>query len=242
MKKTIGIIGYSDFSNLIASELSPYFDIVMSSRREIKNASEFAKFVTKEEALSKDVIIPALPSQFLEDFFVNNRELVNQKALVVDVCSVKVNPVEVLKRVLPSGCEILSTHPMFGPFSAKNGINNLQIMVYPTRISDSKFDYIKKFLSEQLGLRVIECTPEEHDKELAYVLGLTQLIGKVSQEMDIPETKLRTRAYEDLLDMKKIQGTDSWDLFESITKENPFAKEVIKKFTNSLNNIEDKLY
>jgi prephenate dehydrogenase len=242
LNKTIGIIGYSDFSCLIAKELKPYFEVVISSRREISNAPDYVNFATTKEALSKDIIIPALPSQYLEEFFVHNKDLVNLNALVIDVCSVKIKPVEVLKRVLPIDCEILSTHPMFGPFSAKNGIKKLQIMVFPTRINESRYKSIKQFLSNQLGLSVIQCTPEEHDKELAYILGLTQLIGRAVQDMNIPETNLRTRAYEDLLDMKKIQGADSWDLFESITKENPYAKEVVKSFTECLKNIERKIY
>jgi prephenate dehydrogenase len=241
LNKKVGIIGYSDFSRLIARELSPYCEVMIASRRNIDEETEF-KIVTSEEALSCEVIIPAIPSQFLEEYFTKNAVLVNYQALIVDVCSVKVRPLETLERVLPKSCSILATHPMFGPFSAKNGISGLQIMVHPARIGKQYYKDITVFLSEKLGLEVIECSPEEHDKELAYVLGLTQLIGKVSQDMDIPETKLRTRAYEDLLDMKRVQGSDSWDLFESITQENPYAEEVIKNFTESINNIKNRIY
>ena len=48
--------------------------------------------------------------------------------------------------------------------------------------------------------------------------------------MAIPESALATLAYDDLLDMKHIQGSDSWELFASIVQENPYANAVHRRF------------
>ncbi|MFO0920628.1 MAG: prephenate dehydrogenase/arogenate dehydrogenase family protein [Candidatus Saccharimonadales bacterium] len=241
MKQKIGIIGLSDFSRLIARELAPYFDIVISSRKDVGDEDDF-RVVSKENVLKQSIIIPAIPSQFIEEFFVENKRLINPDALVVDVCSVKVKPVQVLQKVLPETCNILATHPMFGPFSGANGVKGLQMMIYPVRIENSRYEAIKLFLTQKLQLELVECTPDEHDKELVYVLGLTQLIGRAVDSISIPDTKLRTRAYDDLLDMKRIQGRDSWNLFESIVRDNPHFAEVIKSFIQALTKIENKVY
>ena len=48
--------------------------------------------------------------------------------------------------------------------------------------------------------------------------------------MAIPESALATLAYDDLLDMKHIQGSDNWELFASIMQENPYANAVHQAF------------
>ncbi len=54
-------------------------------------------------------------------------------ALVLDVGSVNVIPAEIMKRNLPEQVEIVATHPLFGPQSARNGIRGLKIAVCSIR-------------------------------------------------------------------------------------------------------------
>jgi len=240
--KSIGIVGFGEFSKLLITHLSLYYDIVVYSREPIENTGGL-KFtpVGAEEALSQHIIIPAIPAQFLEVFFAANKQFVNPQTLIVDVCSVKVQPVEVLQRVLPDTCEILATHPMFGPASAADGLQGQKVMLHPVRINPDKYNRIKLFLKDTLGLKIIETTPEEHDRMMAYVQGLSHYVGRVMQLMDIPETELATAAYNDLLDMKRIQGTDSWELFDSIMHQNPYAMDVNRQFKATLQRLDETL-
>lgn len=241
-KPKLAIIGFGEFSRLMIRSLSPYFEVLVSSRQKITDTHglDFQQ-VEHATALSQEFIIPSMPSQFLEDFFTENRTHLNPDALVIDVCSVKVKPVEVLSRVLPQNVQLLATHPMFGPASAKDGLKAQKIMVYPVRVSRERYDKIKQFLSGTLGLKVIESTPEEHDHMMAYAQGLSHYIGRAMQEMDIPKSELTTKAYQDLLDMKHIQGGDSLELFESIMFENPYAVEVNKQFKRTLKELDRRL-
>jgi len=54
--------------------------------------------------------------------------------LIVDVLSVKEHPRQVLLDLLPSQCDILCTHPMFGPDSGKYGWHGLKFVYERTRI------------------------------------------------------------------------------------------------------------
>jgi len=54
--------------------------------------------------------------------------------LIVDVLSVKEHPREILLEHLPNECDILCTHPMFGPDSGKNGWQGLTFVYERTRI------------------------------------------------------------------------------------------------------------
>lgn len=240
----IGIIGYGDFSKLMIEQLAPYGDIVVSSRNHSDGDAGFgARFSSLADVLACPIIIPSIPSQFFEDFFTENASLVNPHALVVDVCSVKVKPLEVLERLLPTTCQIIGTHPMFGPASLKknNGITGLKCVISPTRVNDETLHSFSAFLSESLRLRLISKTPDQHDREMAYVQGLSHYIGRVMDIMDIPDTELATLAYEDLLDMKNIQGNDSWELFTSIMHENPYAKETNQNFKQAMRQLDQTL-
>ena len=54
--------------------------------------------------------------------------------LIVDVCSVKEHPRRILLDLLPVECDILCTHPMFGPDSGKHGWKNLNFVYEKTRV------------------------------------------------------------------------------------------------------------
>ena len=242
---SIGIIGYGDFTKVLIEHLAPYAEIVVSSRsREDGDAGFGARFGSVEEVLARPIIIPSIPSQFIDSFFATNKHLVNPEALVVDVASVKVKPLEALVRQLPESCKIIGTHPMFGPASiAKNGgnLNGLKCALSPVRAAESTVNELESFLHERLGLYVIRKTPEQHDLEMAYVQGLSHFIGHVLNEMDIPNSELSTLAYEDLIDMKNVQGNDSWDLFCSIVDHNPYAKEIQDQFIASYQAVRKQL-
>lgn len=243
-KYTLGIIGYGDFSKVMIEWLSSYADIVVSTRSPSGDTlPDGVRFGDVAEVLSQPIIIPSIPAQFLENFFTEHRDLVNPQALVIDVCSVKVRPLQVLQRVLPETCQIIGTHPMFGPASiARNGgIAALPCALCPVRAPQSVVDDLRELLSETLQLRVIDTTPEQHDREMAYVQGLSHYIGRVMDEMQIPDSQLQTAAYEDLLDMKRIQGNDSWDLFSSIVHENPYAADINAQFRSACDSVSQRI-
>ena len=54
--------------------------------------------------------------------------------LIVDVLSVKEFPRNIMLNTLPKECDIMCTHPMFGPDSGKNGWHGLNFVYERTRI------------------------------------------------------------------------------------------------------------
>lgn len=244
-KYQIGIVGYGDFTKLMCEYLAPYADIIVSSRRESSGDAGYgARFAPLEEVLSRDVIIPSFPSQFFEDFFQQNAHMIRHDALVIDVCSVKVQPLEVLKKLLPETCSIIGTHPMFGPASVREnqGIKGLKCVVCPVRVDEETEEKVEQLLGETLGLRVLKRTPEEHDRAMAYVQGVSHYVARLMDEMNIPETDMATLAYDDLIAMKNVQAQDSWDLFYSIMHENPYAKEVHGHFKQAIKQLDEKIW
>lgn len=220
----------------MASHLAGYFELCAYDPA-VKVSNEL-RLVSLGEALKTDVIVLAIPAQHHEEFWQEAGKLVNPNALLVDVSSVKVKPLQLMAECAPDSCQIVGIHPMFGPQSGKDGITGLNAALIAERISDEHLAVIRHFLSDDLGLRVHEMTAEEHDEEMAYVQALTFFIGKGLGKLAIPKERLTTATYQHLLDIKRIVSDDSDELYRSIQTENTFAANVREEFVKALLDIE----
>lgn len=84
--------------------------------------------------------------------------------LIVDVLSVKEHPRNVLLQLLPEECDILCTHPMFGPDSARDSWRGQTFVFERTRID--------KVLLGESGAKVnksVRLDAENTDKEISFV-------------------------------------------------------------------------
>lgn len=150
---TIGIIGFGRFGQFIARTFVKYGKIVVTSRSdytEIANemGATYVPLSDPDAFLNHDldVIICAVSILSFEDTikklipplrrFVRNK---SKGPLLVDVLSVKEHPRQVLMDYLPEECDILCTHPMFGPDSGKNGWHGLTFVYEKTRIDKIVF-------------------------------------------------------------------------------------------------------
>jgi prephenate dehydrogenase len=236
----IGIIGFGTFGRFMAAQLSAYGEVLVSSRSgsEVEVAEVGARLVSLEEAAAAALVVPSVPVQNLEEVLVQLAPHLLPGALVADVSSVKVKPVEIMQRVLPDTVEILATHPLFGPQSGANGIAGLPMVVWPVRLAQPRFEAVKEFLRGTLELNVMEISPDEHDREMAYVHALTYLLGRAFSDIDIPATPLRTATYQHLLDVRRLVELDTPELFDTIQLWNPYAADLRQRFTRRLDEIE----
>jgi prephenate dehydrogenase len=236
-KRALGFIGFGGFGRFIIPHLKPYFDITVYDRTDLSAKAKKlgVKWGTLGEAASQDMVALAVPVQFLEELLIDIKDLLKPKALVFDLSSVKIKPVELMQKYLPEYVDIIGTHPLFGPQSGKDGIEGLNIVVCPVRTK--KNHNLIRFFSKELKLNVLERTPIVHDKQMAYVQALTHFVGRAVNAMDIPDVEQKTPAYQYLLYIKRNLGQDSLDLFLTIEKENPYAKEVRDHFIEELKNL-----
>ncbi|MBL7057777.1 prephenate dehydrogenase/arogenate dehydrogenase family protein [Patescibacteria group bacterium] len=239
--KTLGIIGFGAFSELMVQYLKPYFKVMVSSHRDVsrKVATFGIAQVSIEQVASCDIVIIGVVVEYFEDILKQIKGHVKPGVLIIDVASVKMKPASLMEKYLPAHVEILATHPLFGPQSARNGIDGSKIVLCPIRTKSSV--KVKNFLEDELKLDVLIRTPKEHDEAMAYVLSLTHFIGRAVNEMDIPFTHLNTQTYKHLLSIKELIGKDSFELFKSIQNDNPYAKKVRQDFLKKIIKLEDKL-
>jgi len=236
-KKELGFIGFGGFGRFIIPHLKPYFDITVFDKTDYSDKVKKlgVKWGSLHEVATKEIVALAVPVQFFEDLLIDIKGLVVPKTLVFDLSSVKIKPIDLMLKHLPDYVDIIGTHPLFGPQSGKDGIEGLNIVVCPVRTK--KNHNLIRFFSKELKLNVLERTPIVHDKQMAYVQALTHFVGRAVNAMDIPDVEQKTPAYQYLLYIKRNLGQDSMDLFLTIEKENPYAKEVRDLFIEELKNL-----
>lgn len=241
-KQSLGIIGVGAFGAFMAGYLAPHFDLVLCDP--YKNVARLAKKLrahmgTAEKAAACDIVVLAVPVQKLEGVLRAIKNRLRPGALVIDVASVKMKPAALMEKILPKNVAVIGTHPLFGPQSGKQGIKGLNIAV--CEIRGGRAACASRFLKKTLRLNVMRTTPAAHDKELAYVQGLTHLLAKVVVALKLPRFRFTTKTYELVDQAVEFIRYDSDELFKAIERENPFAPEAKKAFFTAARGLERKL-
>ena len=185
-------------------------------------------------------IIPVVPISKFENVVKKISKYVKPGTLVIDVCSVKEFPVKAMKKLLPKKVSILGTHPMFGPDSAADTLYGTKIVLCDVRMEDTQFEKIKLYLQRH-GIKTIECSPKEHDKDISHSLLLTHFIGRSLMGVGAHELKIDTKGYRRLMKILQTVENDSWELFEDMNKYNKYAKKTRQEFIKSIDRIDKKV-
>ncbi len=241
-RETLGIIGLGAFGAFMAPYLAPHFDLVLhdAGRDPSPLARAFgATAGSLDRAAACPTIILAVPVQKMERVLRDIAPMIGPGTLVIDVGSVKVKPVALMESLLPAHATIVGTHPLFGPQSGRDGIAGLNIAVCEVR--GGRAPAVARFCRDALKLRAFEVTAEEHDRQLAYVHGLTHLLAKVIVSLNLPDFQLTTKTYDLLSQAIEMVRYDSDELFRAIERENPFAAEAKKSFFAAARQLDDKL-
>lgn len=238
----IGLIGFGRLGKLVARNLSQDADLLIY---DIADTSEEIRSIgatpaTLKEACACPIVIPFVPMSAFEELLKEMAPLLSPQSLVIDVCSVKSEPVRWMKELLPDSVSLLGTHPMFGPDSAKNTLYGCKIVLCPVRIKRETFNEIKAYL-EVHGLKVIEATPEDHDKQIAHSLLLTHFIGRSLMDFEAESLLIDTKGYRRLMKILETVENDTWQLFKDMNRYNPYAKETRLSFLKSMENIHNKV-
>ncbi len=248
----IGLIGFGNFGKLAASVLAKDFSVQVfddaNSKSKIKDAKKCGVSLADLDAvLDSDIIILSAPISQTEQIIKSIAKKIKPGALLMDVCSVKTYPCCWLKKYAPKNIEIIGTHPMFGPTTAKFDINkksyilnDKQMILCPLRIRKERLAKIKKYL-ENLGIRVIIAKPEEHDRQNAKTLGLVHFIGRSLACVNVGEQEIFTPGYADLLRILPHTASDNWQLFYDMHNYNPFAEKLMEKYLAAGEHLQEKI-
>lgn len=194
MKKA-AIIGFGRFGELLAGLCAPTFTvtIIESNPKRAHEAEAQGYTVEPLDAVTQaDFIFLAVPISEIEQTITKLAPLVGETQVVVDLCSVKVFPVNLMKLHMAK-TQLVGTHPMFGPDSAQKGLEGLQVAICPVNVTPENLQVLKSFWSGK-GANVIETTPENHDRDVVYSQAFTYSLAKIILNMNRPKLPLKPGA------------------------------------------------
>lgn len=213
MKITI-IGGTRGLGNWIARFLkSKGFDVVITGRNKAEGENVSKKLSVGylqdniEAASHSDVTIVSVPIGVTTRILKEVAPHLKEGSLLMDVTSVKEEPSEAMREFTPEGVEYLPTHPMFGP-RIRSLDGQVVVLTPEEEIKKGRwYPKVLKFLESE-NARVLITSPENHDRMMSIVQGLTHFsyisIAATIEKLgiDIKESrKFASPVYSLMLDM-----------------------------------------
>ena len=183
-----------------------------------------------EEAVKKaDNVVICVSIDSFEEVVKKIAPCVREGQTVVDICSVKEKPVNIMHQYLGKAL-VLGTHPVFGPGS--RGVKNKTYILTPTNPKERKFaEKYKKWL-EKVGARVFIMSPKSHDELMSMVLGMPHFVGLVAcdalleQRSFADAKKVAGTTYKMLLTLAEATALETPDLFATLQTSLPELERI----------------
>lgn len=235
-RSKVGIIGYGRFGRLWGELLAQHHEIHVydSEPRAVERFCSLAELCGR-----CDAIFLCVPINQVDAVVREIAGHVRPGTIVFDTCSVKTHPAEVMTTHLQD-VTLVATHPMFGPDSGKDGVRGLPMVVYPLAGDEKAYhEWVNYF--QELGIRTVELSPDEHDQLAAYSQGVTHYVGRLLRELGLHETPIDTQGFRILRSLIDQTCNDSWELFRDLQLYNPYTRDMRVRMEAALAVINAKL-
>lgn len=231
-KDNMTIIGATrGFGRWIAEHLNDKFNITITSPnkdslKEVAQELNVNYNTNNVEAVQNaNIVIFCVPIDYMVETIKEVAPHAPEGSLLMDVCSVKTEAAEALMEYAPENVEILPCHPMFGP--RVPSIERQIIVLTPIENrANSWLDRVKKYLTES-ECEIVITTPQEHDKYMSIVQGLTHFsfitLASTIRKLNINVKRSRSFSspvYSLMLDMVSRVIYQNPYLYYSIQKNN----------------------
>lgn len=195
----------------------------------------------KKAAKNADIVIITVPIKKTLDAINEVAPIMKPASLLMDLTSVKKEPCEAMAKAAPKGVDVVGCHPVFGPMV--EDFKDQNVVMCRVR-GDKWFGFVKKVF-EREGAHATICTPEEHDKAMGVVQGMTHFMlisaGMAMRDLDFDLKKSRefsSPVYDLILDIiGRILAQDP-RLYAEIQLHNPETVKVREAFLQAANKLD----
>ena len=233
--ETVGMIGFGSMGQFVAENMLPDTEVVVHDKEFVGDNINGVIVGSFDEVAECDAIILAVPASSLVGAVgrLANARPPKKEQLLVDISSVKMFPEKVIDELWHG--ESLLTHPLFGPQSAKSGLNDHRLIV--TSTEGRKADELLG-IWRGLGIKQISMTAEDHDREMAMIQALPFALGRLASEVDEGSSlELQTPSRLSVRKLMALDTAQSDELFETMLCFNPFADKVVRGLRRAISNI-----
>jgi prephenate dehydrogenase len=189
-------------------------------------------------AASCGIVMISVPIRHTVEVIREIAPILREDQILCDLTSLKTGPVAAM---LASRASVVGLHPMFGP--TVSSLQRQIIVATPARIDD---EALASFLAifEREGVRITLSTPEEHDRMMAVVQGLTHFMTlTVAETMRMLDANpsatepYRSPVYQIEMGLVGRLLSQDPDLYGDMLAENPFFTPVLAACQDSLGRI-----
>jgi prephenate dehydrogenase len=195
---------------------------------EVMVSGRTTKVTGHDIAKECDIIIVSVPIRDTVRVIGEIAPLLKKSQLICDLTSLKIDPVAAM---LGSKAEVIGLHPMFGP--TVKSFRKQTIIACPVRAKPASTKALLAVFRAEGAVCTIT-TPEEHDRMMAVVQGLTHYVTLCMADsirrlgIDIDTTKaFMSPVYAIELSLVGRLLSQDPDLYGSILQENPFVPDVL---------------
>jgi len=161
--------------------------------------------------------------------------------IVIDVASVKLGPIQVMKEVLGERIPWVGTHPLFGPASISRWRRRLQVLVCPNPMHSDAASRAGSFY-RRLGCEVFEQGEDEHDRLMARTHALAFFLAKGLLEIGVDDRiPFAPPSFQALAEAIDSVRADAGHLYLAIETANPYAEESRQGLLDALSRLHAEL-
>lgn len=179
---------------------------------------------------AQDLVLLAVPAPAMDEVLGLCAPYLSPDAILADICSVKVQPVRLMRLHHPG--PVVGTHPLFGQEPGQEG----RVALTPGR-GDAELEMVASLL-RQAGFTPFTTTAEDHDRAMAAVQGLNFVTTCAYLSALAGDEKIRdflTPSFLRRLDAARKMFTEDRTLFADLFEANPYSQDAVRLFRSHLN-------
>ena len=207
---------------------------------EVMVSGRSTKITSHDIAQECDLVIVSVPIRDTVRVIEGIAPLLEKGQLLCDLTSLKAAPVA---SMLKSKAEVIGLHPMFGP--TVTSVKQQTIIACPARAAKATTQALLDVFRNEGAVCTIT-TPEDHDRMMAVVQGLTHFLTLCMADsvrrlgIDIDTTKAFTSpVYKIELSLVGRLLSQDPELYGSILQQNPFVPAVLAACRDSVCDLQE---
>ena len=186
-----------------------------------------------------DLLVVAVPVETLQETLRACAPLLRPEQLVIDVCSVKVEPEACLREIIGDRARWIASHPLFGPVSLSRG--EPRTVVLCPRQDAPEVTAAAEAFYRTLGCDLVLVSAEEHDRVMSRTHVLAFFVARALQDIGAASAPFAPPSFKSMAHVVSLVREDAGHLFTAIQTGNPFAKDARRELIAALQKIDDDL-
>ncbi|SEM15507.1 prephenate dehydrogenase [Syntrophus gentianae] len=217
--------------------------------RFFENQGYSVHIADKDEGMSLEemgkrcsVVLVSVPVSVTTEVIERIGPVMGKDALLMDITSLKVEPVDAMLRC--AECDVIGTHPLFGP--EVPSMDGYSFVLCPVRPGSGKWlAWLLRILKKN-GARLVETSPEEHDRFMGIIQGLNHFntmtfgLAMTALGTDIEALKpYMTPIFEEKIRIIKEVFSHNARMYSEILTRNPYLPVILESYEQTVKELKN---